>query len=451
MKISKTLTFGLLGVALAFNAIAEEPTMMYVVGKDGKLITTMNVDDIGKITFKDPFADPEPETATIRAVNGFWAGDFWGNTLNDVYLEMTDTEVKDGQMQYPGNFISLDLNVKAQEFEKLNIAGNYAPCTDVVPLYPSTFNCDGVTYINSYDASGHMTRHDVTGGSVNIAYAAGTYTIDLYFTFDDRDDYRARYNGPIGFTDDSGTKLSTLTSDYTPSVTSAKAAFGNWGNPSLPSVPLTLTLQGSKDTVQFLLNASKNSANTHDIDGQYVAESKIGVSETDYSVGAAHPGELKSIVSRSAKTLGIEIDVGAADEISRRSRGTPRIANRLVKRVRDFSTMNNSPIITVADAKFALSKMEIDELGLDEVDRALLRVMAEKFDGRPVGLETIAATINEDAGTIEDVYEPYLLQLGFIARTPRGRMLLRGGYEHIGFKMSVKQKEQLSLFEKPEE
>ncbi len=295
MKISKTLTFGLLGVALAFNAIAEEPTMMYVVGKDGKLITTMNVDDIGKITFKDPFADPEPETATIRAVNGFWAGDFWGNTLNDVYLEMTDTEVKDGQMQYPGNFISLDLNVKAQEFEKLNIAGNYAPCTDVVPLYPSTFNCDGVTYINSYDASGHMTRHDVTGGSVNIAYAAGTYTIDLYFTFDDRDDYRARYNGPIGFTDDSGTKLSTLTSDYTPSVTSAKAAFGNWGNPSLPSVPLTLTLQGSKDTVQFLLNASKNSANTHDIDGQYVAESKIGVSETDYSVGAAHPGELKSI------------------------------------------------------------------------------------------------------------------------------------------------------------
>lgn len=163
------------------------------------------------------------------------------------------------------------------------------------------------------------------------------------------------------------------------------------------------------------------------------------------------PGELKSIVSRSAKTLGIEIDVGAADEISRRSRGTPRIANRLLKRVRDFSTMNNSPIITVADAKFALSKMEIDELGLDEVDRALLRVMAEKFDGRPVGLETIAATINEDAGTIEDVYEPYLLQLGFIARTPRGRMLLRGGYEHIGFKMSVKQKEQLSLFEKPEE
>jgi hypothetical protein len=295
MKISKTLTFGLLGVALAFNAIAEEPTMMYVVGKDGKLITTMNVDDIGKITFKDPFADPEPEAATIRAVNGFWAGDFWGNTLNDVYLEMTDAEVKDGRMQYPGNFISLDLNVKAQEFEKLNIAGNYAPCTDVVPLYPSTFNCDGVTYINSYDASGHMTRHDVTGGSVNIAYAAGTYTIDLHFTFDDRDDYRARYNGPIGFTDDSGTKLSTLTSDYTPSVTSAKAAFGNWGNPSLPSVPLTLTLQGSKDTVQFLLNASKNSANTHDIDGQYVAESKIGVSETDYSVGAAHPGELKSI------------------------------------------------------------------------------------------------------------------------------------------------------------
>jgi Holliday junction DNA helicase RuvB len=92
--------------------------------------------------------------------------------------------------------------------------------------------------------------------------------------------------------------------------------------------------------------------------------------------------------------------------------------------------------------------MEIDDLGLDEVDRGLLRAMIEKFDGRPVGLETLAATINEDAGTIEDVYEPYLLQLGFIARTPRGRMILRGGYEHLGYKMSDKQREQISLFDK---
>ncbi len=160
------------------------------------------------------------------------------------------------------------------------------------------------------------------------------------------------------------------------------------------------------------------------------------------------PDELKDIVLRSAAKLNIAIEDGAASEISRRSRGTPRIANRLLKRVRDFSTINNNVKVTVDDAKFALSKMEVDELGLDEVDRALLRAMIEKFDGRPVGLETLAATINEDAGTIEDVYEPYLLQLGFIARTPRGRMILRGGYEHLGYKLTEKQREQISLFDK---
>lgn len=163
------------------------------------------------------------------------------------------------------------------------------------------------------------------------------------------------------------------------------------------------------------------------------------------------PDELKSIVTRSADMLGIKIEDAAAAEISRRSRGTPRIANRLLKRVRDFATVNDNPVVTFDDAKFALSKMEIDELGLDEVDRALLRAMIEKFDGRPVGLETLAATINEDAGTIEDVYEPYLLQLGFIARTPRGRMILRGGYEHLGYKLTQKQREQLSLFDRDEE
>ncbi len=159
------------------------------------------------------------------------------------------------------------------------------------------------------------------------------------------------------------------------------------------------------------------------------------------------PDELKQIVCRSAKTLNIKIDDGAAAEIARRSRGTPRIANRLLKRVRDFATINGDGAVRLEDANYALGKMEIDGLGLDEIDRALLRAMIEKFDGRPVGLETLAATINEDAGTIEDVYEPYLLQLGFIARTPRGRMILRGGYEHLGYKLSEKQRAQLSLFD----
>ena len=160
------------------------------------------------------------------------------------------------------------------------------------------------------------------------------------------------------------------------------------------------------------------------------------------------PEELKDIVKRSARTLGISIEENAAAEVARRSRVTPRIANRLLKRVRDFSTINGNSSVTVSDAKFALGKMEIDDLGLDEVDRGLLRAMIEKFDGKPVGLETLAATINEDAGTIEDVYEPYLLQLGFIARTPRGRVILRGGYEHLGYSITEKQREQLTLFDK---
>lgn len=163
------------------------------------------------------------------------------------------------------------------------------------------------------------------------------------------------------------------------------------------------------------------------------------------------PSELEEIITRSANTLGIAIDKDAAKEISTRSRGTPRIANRLLKRVRDFSTINDSEKVTIQDAKFALNRMEIDGLGLDETDRAILRAMVEKFDGKPVGLETLAATVNEDAGTIEDVYEPYLLQLGFIARTPRGRVILKGGYEHLGLKLTEKQKKQLSLFDKPQD
>lgn len=157
--------------------------------------------------------------------------------------------------------------------------------------------------------------------------------------------------------------------------------------------------------------------------------------------------ELAEIVTRSAKTLGIAIEESAAREIARRSRGTPRIANRLLKRVRDFSAVHGNGKVTYEDARFALKKMDIDELGLDDTDRGLLRALIEKFGGGPAGLETLAATINEDANTIEDVYEPYLMQLGFIARTPRGRVCLKGAYEHMGVKMSEKQKAQISMFD----
>jgi len=159
------------------------------------------------------------------------------------------------------------------------------------------------------------------------------------------------------------------------------------------------------------------------------------------------PEELKLIVSRSANALDIGIEDEAAEEIARRSRGTPRIANRLLKRVRDFSLVKGNPVITKADARFALARLEIDELGLDETDRNLLRALIEKFGGGPAGLETLAATINEDANTIEDVYEPYLLQIGFIARTPRGRICLKDAYAHIGVEPKIKAKKQLSFFE----
>lgn len=160
--------------------------------------------------------------------------------------------------------------------------------------------------------------------------------------------------------------------------------------------------------------------------------------------------ELKLIVTRSAKALDIAIADDAASEIARRSRGTPRIANRLLKRVRDFSIVKGNAEITREDARFALQRQEIDELGLDETDRSLLRALIEKFGGGPTGLETLAATINEDANTIEDVYEPYLLQLGFIARTPRGRICLKDGYAHMGMQPSAKAKRQISIFEDDE-
>lgn len=158
------------------------------------------------------------------------------------------------------------------------------------------------------------------------------------------------------------------------------------------------------------------------------------------------PSELQRIVRRSANTLGIAIDEEGSFEIARRSRGTPRICNRLLKRVADFSLVSGRKEVSKEDARRALAKMEVDELGLDETDRNLLRALIEKFGGGPAGLETLAATINEDVNTIEDVYEPYLLQLGFIARTPRGRVCLKGGYEHMGIAMTDTARKQLSLF-----
>ncbi len=159
------------------------------------------------------------------------------------------------------------------------------------------------------------------------------------------------------------------------------------------------------------------------------------------------PDELQEIVMRSARALEIAVDDDGAAEIARRSRGTPRIANRLLKRVRDFSVMKGNTHITKADAQFALSRLEIDELGLDQTDRNLLLALIDKFNGGPAGLETLAASINEDANTIEDMYEPYLLQLGFIARTPRGRICLKDGYAHMGIEPSIKARKQMSLFE----
>ncbi len=142
--------------------------------------------------------------------------------------------------------------------------------------------------------------------------------------------------------------------------------------------------------------------------------------------------ELTLIVKNAAKMLGAAIEPKAAEEIAKRSRGTPRIANRLLRRVRDYSIVKRHDKIELSDAKAALDMLDIDELGLDGTDVKFLSSLAEKFGGGPAGLDPIAAMINEDAGTIEDVYEPYLLQLGFIARTPRGRVLLKDGYRHIG-------------------
>lgn len=143
--------------------------------------------------------------------------------------------------------------------------------------------------------------------------------------------------------------------------------------------------------------------------------------------------DLSTIVKRSSKILNIEIENEAAVEIARRSRGTPRIANRLLKRVRDYAMVLGNGKIDLKIAKHALNKLEIDELGLDEIDRKLLESMIIQYGGRPVGIEALAVTIGEEVDTIEDVYEPYLIQIGFIARTLRGRMVLPPAYKHLGY------------------
>ena len=144
------------------------------------------------------------------------------------------------------------------------------------------------------------------------------------------------------------------------------------------------------------------------------------------------PEQLAVIVRRSAKILKIDCDPDGALEIASRSRGTPRIANRLIRRVRDFAQVRGDGCITLEAAREALEMLEVDELGLDHTDRTMLRTMMEKFGGGPVGLDTLAASTGEDAATIEDVYEPYLLQLGFLMRTPRGRVCTQAAYDHMG-------------------
>lgn len=158
------------------------------------------------------------------------------------------------------------------------------------------------------------------------------------------------------------------------------------------------------------------------------------------------PEELSQIINRSATILKMDIDPEASMELARRSRGTPRIANRFLKRVRDFAEVKGEKTITLETTKEALQRLEVDELGLDFTDRRILLTLIDKFNGGPVGLETLAAATGEDSNTIEDVYEPYLIQLGFIARTPRGRIALPNAYNHFGKKISAQRQTYLKMF-----
>lgn len=164
-----------------------------------------------------------------------------------------------------------------------------------------------------------------------------------------------------------------------------------------------------------------------------------------------HDDELQKIVERSARIMKVQIEPQGALEIARRSRGTPRIANRLLRRVRDYAEIKAGGVITKEVADLALRLLEVDELGLDQTDRNILEAIIYKFSGGPVGLETLAATTGEETGTIEDVYEPFLLQLGFLQKTPRGRMATALAYRHLGAEMPESlrpQPEQTSLLNK---
>jgi Holliday junction DNA helicase RuvB len=154
---------------------------------------------------------------------------------------------------------------------------------------------------------------------------------------------------------------------------------------------------------------------------------------------------IEAIIARSARLLGVEADKKGIEEIAKRARGTPRVANRLLKRVRDYAQVMGKGVITTKLALEALEKLEVDSIGLDEIDHKVLRTIIQKFNGGPVGLDTIAAAIGEEADTIMDVYEPYLLQLSFLERTPRGRMATRFAYEHLGLPVPKKQHDQPTL------
>ena len=158
------------------------------------------------------------------------------------------------------------------------------------------------------------------------------------------------------------------------------------------------------------------------------------------------PQELAMIVTRSADILDVPIDREGAMEIARRSRGTPRIANRMLRRVRDFAQVRAAGVITQKVADAALTELEVDELGLDSIDRRMLRAIMEFYGGGPVGLDTLAATINEDTVTLEDMYEPYLMQQGFLTRTPRGRCVTQKAYEHLGISVPHGEDAQQKLY-----
>jgi Holliday junction DNA helicase RuvB len=145
------------------------------------------------------------------------------------------------------------------------------------------------------------------------------------------------------------------------------------------------------------------------------------------------PEELTEIVTRSARLLGVPVDTAGAGEIARRSRGTPRVANRLLRRVRDFAQVERAKIIDLEIARRALTLLEVDDFGFDEVDRKILSILIEHYDGGPAGLKALAVSVGEDTGTLEDLYEPYLIQEGFLQRTPRGRVATRRAYQHLGY------------------